>query len=78
MPPEPITDPNNPILSRELFERLFRDAAVPILILLVWLSWVVINRLMSPERQQARRNRAIRKAVAAREARFGASKNDKD
>ena len=38
------------------------------LLFLIWFSWFLINRLMSPERRQERRNREIRKAVAEREA----------
>ena len=39
-----------------------------ILLFLIGLSWVIINRLMSPEWRQERRNREIRRAVAARQA----------
>ncbi len=68
MLPEPVNDPNNPILSRELYEHILRGAAIPVLLFLIWLSWFLINRLMSPERRQERRNREIRKATAERKA----------
>lgn len=68
MDPEPVVDPNNPVLSRELYERIIHFATIPVLIFLIWFSWFLINRLMNPERRQERRNREIRKAVAEREA----------
>ena len=67
MPPD-VADPNNPILSRELYDQILRYATVPVLLFLLWLSWFLINRLMSPERRQERRNREIRRAVAERKA----------
>ncbi len=63
-----IADPNNPVLSRELYEKILHNATIPVLLFLIWFSWFLINRLMSPARRQERRNREIRKAVAAREA----------
>jgi hypothetical protein len=68
MPTEPISDPNNPVLSRDLYELILHYATIPVLLFLVWLSWVIINRLMSPEWRQKRRSREIQKAVAARNA----------
>lgn len=68
MDPEPVVDPNNPVLSRELYERIIHYATIPVLIFLIWFSWFLINRLMNPARRQERRNREIRKAVAEREA----------
>jgi len=65
---DPVADPNNPVLSRELYEQILHYATIPVLLFLIWLSWFLINRLMSPERRQERRNREIRKAVAEREA----------
>ena len=67
-PNNPIADPNNPILSRALYEQILHYATIPVLLFLIWLSWFLINRLMSPQRRQERRNREIRKAVAEREA----------
>ncbi len=69
MPPDSAPDPDNPLLSRDLFDHLFRGASVLVFLLLMWLSWRILSRLMSPEWQQERRSRAIRKAVASREAR---------
>lgn len=68
MQPDPIPDPNNAPLSRELYEAILRGSAIPVLLLLIVLSWFIINYLMNPKRRQERRNREIRKAVAAREA----------
>jgi hypothetical protein len=67
-PTGPIPDPNNPVLSRELYEQIIHYATIPVLLFLIWFSWFLINRLMNPERRQERRNREIRKAVAEREA----------
>jgi len=52
-----------------LYEIILRIAAVPVLALLIFLSWVIINMLLNPRWQQKWRNRQIRKAVAARQAR---------
>jgi hypothetical protein len=68
MPPDPVSDPNNPVLSRELYDQILHNATIPVLLFLIGLSWFLINRLMSPERRRERRNREIRKAVAARQA----------
>ncbi|HZT42207.1 MAG TPA: hypothetical protein VFA07_08455 [Chthonomonadaceae bacterium] len=57
-----------------LYEVILRIAAVPILALLIFFSWVIINYLMNPRWQQERRNRQIRKAVAARQARLARSR----
>ncbi len=66
MTPDPVPDPINPILSRELYEQILHYSTIPVLLLLIWFSWFLINRLMSPQRRQERRNREIREAVAAR------------
>ena len=67
-PNNPVADPNNPVLSRALYEQIIHNATIPVLLFLIWFSWFLINRLMNPERRQERRNREIRKAVAARKA----------
>jgi hypothetical protein len=54
--------------SRQIYELVLRIAAAPVLVFLVWLSWMIINRLMSPEWQRKRRSAQIRRAVAEREA----------
>ena len=56
------------VVSREVYNTVILIAAVPALIFVVWLSWIITNRLMSPEWQQARRNKQIRKAVSERAA----------
>ena len=66
--PGPIQDPTNVPLSRELYEHIIRGSALPILLILLVLSWFIINYMMNPKRRKARRDREIRKAVAAREA----------
>ncbi len=71
MDPETVTDPNNPILSRDLYEKILHYSTIPVLLFLIWLSWFLISRLMDPKRRQERRNREIRKAVAEREAMMG-------
>ena len=68
MDPETVADPNNPVLSRELYDQIIHYSTIPVLLFLIWLSWFLINRLMSPKRRMERRNREIRKAVAEREA----------
>ena len=68
MPPDQATGPNANILSRELYNLILQAATLPVLLLLIALSWFIINRLMNSERRQERRNREIRKAVAARKA----------
>ena len=77
MSPETGSDPNNIVLSRELYNLILRVAIVPVVLFLIGLSWVIINRLMSPEGRQARRSREIRKAVAARQARLSAVGREK-
>jgi len=47
---------------------VLRIATVPALLFVIWLSWIITNRLMSPDWQRKRRNAQIRKAVAEREA----------
>ena len=66
MLPDAVNDPDNPILSRELYEQILHYTTIPVLLFLIWLSWFIINRLLSPERIRERRNREIRKAVAER------------
>ena len=68
MPPDTMPDPNNPVLSRDLYDQILHYSTVPVLLVLIWLSWFLINRLMSPARRLERRHREIRKAVAEREA----------
>ena len=53
-----------------LYEVILRIAALPVLALLILVSWWAINYLLNPQWQQKRRNRQIRKAVAARQARL--------
>jgi hypothetical protein len=65
------------VLSRELYDLILRVAIVPVVLFLIGLSWVIINRLMSPQARQARRNREIRKAVAKRQARLAAAEREK-
>ena len=48
MPPDPVSDPNNPVLSRDLYEQVMHYATIPVLLFLILLSWFLINRLMSP------------------------------
>jgi hypothetical protein len=69
---QPVTNPFDPVL----YDTILRYAVVPVLLLLLFLSWLIISRLMSPKWQQERRNRQIRKAVAARQARQAASKTE--
>jgi hypothetical protein len=59
MPTEPGTD---------FYETILRYAALPVLALVIFLCWLVTNFLMSKKWQQERRNKQIRKAVAARKA----------
>lgn len=68
MPPDQVSDPNTVVLSRELYNLILRAATLPVLLLLIALSWYIINWLMNSDRRQERRNREIRKAVAARKA----------
>ena len=69
MPPDTVSDPNNPVLSRELYDLIIRGATLPVLLLLIGLSWLIISRLMNSEWRRERRNREIRRAVEARQAR---------
>jgi hypothetical protein len=78
MPPDQASDAsNNVVFSRELYNLILRGATIPVLIFLIWLSWIIINRRMSPEWRQKRRNREIRQAVAAREARLAEAAREK-
>ncbi len=77
MPQESSDDQSSADSSRDLYNLILRIATLPVLLLLIGLSWVIINRLMSPERRQERRNREIRKAVAARKARIEAAASEK-
>ncbi len=54
--------------SREVYNTVLAIAALPALAFVIWLSWMITNRLMSPEWQQKRRAKQIRKAVAERAA----------
>jgi hypothetical protein len=56
------------VVSRETYEMVLRIAALPALLFVIWLSWIITNRLMSPEWQQKRRSKQIKKAVAERAA----------
>jgi hypothetical protein len=56
------------VVSREVYEAVILIATLPALAFVIWLAWLITNRLMSPEWQQKRRSRQIRKAVAEREA----------
>ena len=56
------------VVSRDVYEMAIRIATLPALLFVIWLSWIITNRLMSPEWQQKRRSAQIRKAVAEREA----------
>jgi hypothetical protein len=57
-----------PDTPNDLYATILRYAAVPVLIVLLLLSWGIINYLMSAKWQQRRRAKQIRKAVAARQA----------
>ena len=56
------------VVSRDVYEWVLRIATLPALAFVIWLSWIITNRLMSPEWQQKRRSAQIRKAVAERAA----------
>ena len=56
------------VVPRETYEAVLLIATLPALAFVIWLSWMITNRLMSPEWQQKRRSAQIRKAVAARAA----------
>ena len=51
----------------KFYETVVRYATVPVLALLLVLSWLIVSRLLSPEWQRKRRSKEIRKAVAERE-----------
>lgn len=80
MDTNPTPDPN--LLDPVLYDKIIRYATVPALLLLLFLSWLILSRLMSPRWQQERRNQQIRKAVAERNARLADSamhdENDDD
>jgi len=54
--------------GREIYEIVLLIATLPALGFVIWLAWMITNRLMSPERQQKRRSAQILKAKAEREA----------
>ena len=56
------------VVSREGYNTVLLVAALPALAFVIWLSWMITNRIMSPEWQQKRRAKQIRKAVAERAA----------
>ena len=56
------------VASREIYNTVLAVATLPALAFVVWLSWIICNRLMSPEWQQKRRSKQIRRAVAERAA----------
>lgn len=58
----------NEVVSRDVYEMVLLIAALPVLAFVIWLAWLITNRLMSPDWQRKRRNRQIRKAVAERAA----------
>jgi len=60
--PVPATETGN------LYEIILRVASFPVLLLLIALAWLITNYLMNPRWKQERRNRQIRKAVAARQS----------
>ncbi len=62
-----------PTEPTDLYSTVLRYAALPVLAFVIFLCWVITNRLMSPRWQQERRNKQIRKAVAARQARLAKS-----
>ncbi len=54
--------------GREVYELVLMIATLPALGFVIWLAWMITNRLMSPEWQQRRRSAQIRKAQAERAA----------
>ena len=52
----------------DLYALILRYATLPVLLLVLTLCFVITNYLMSTKWQQARRNKQIKKAIAAREA----------
>ena len=56
------------VVSREVYNTVLALAVLPALAFCIWLSWLITNRLMSPEWQQKRRAKQIRRAVAERAA----------
>ncbi len=46
-------DSNNPVLSRDLYEKILHYFTIPVLLFLIWLSWFLITRLMDPKRSGA-------------------------
>lgn len=62
----------------EIYSAVMRYATIPVLALVLFLCWVIVSRIMSPEWQQKRRNQQIRKAVAARQALTQARQREAD
>jgi len=62
-----LTEPTNKVYDSDIFDLVLRVAALPVLIGIVIFIIIVTNRMMSPKWQEARRNKQIRKAVAARQ-----------
>lgn len=62
----------------DLYEWILRIAALPVLALILWFCWIVTNYLMNPNWQQGRRNKQIRKAVAARRKRLEEARSVED
>ena len=54
--------------SGGLYDRILQFATLPVLLIVVLLSIIVIQFLMSTKWQQARRNKQIRKADGAAQA----------
>ena len=68
MDPDQSTSTQVVTVDRGLYDKILKYSGLPILIILVLASWGIINYLMSPKWQQARRNKQIRRAVAERQA----------
>jgi hypothetical protein len=68
-----LNAPTNNLYDQNVYDTVLRWAALPVLALIILLCWGITNRLMSPEWQEKRRNKQIRKAVAARNARLARS-----
>jgi len=69
-----------PEAASELYDTVLRYAALPVLAVLILVSWLIANCLMSQRWQQARRNREIRRAAAALRAYTAAriTENERD
>jgi hypothetical protein len=54
--------------SRDIYHIVLGVAAIPVLGFVIWLSWVITNKLMSPDWQRKKRAKEIRKAMEERAA----------